>query len=55
MDEVLPAFEQLHSAIEEAWFHSAPLSEEEVYQRSCNSSSSHLRAICGDALSPAVL
>ena len=33
MDEVLPALEQLHSAIEEAWFHSAPLSEEEVYQR----------------------
>ena len=33
MDEVLPALEQLHSAIEEAWFHSAPISEEEVYQR----------------------
>ena len=33
MDEVLPALEDLHSAIEEAWFHSAPLSEEEVYRR----------------------
>ncbi len=33
MDEVLPALEHLHSAIEEAWFHTAPLSEEEVYRR----------------------
>ena len=33
MDDVLPVLEQLHSAIEEAWFHSTPLSEEEVYQR----------------------
>ncbi len=33
MDEVLPALEKLHSAIEEAWFHSGPLSEEEVYRR----------------------
>ena len=33
MDRVLPTLEQLHSAIEEAWFHSTPLSEEEVYQR----------------------
>ena len=33
MDDVLPALEQLHGAIEEAWFHSTPLSEEEVYRR----------------------
>ena len=33
MDEVQPTLELLHSAIEEAWFHSAPLSEEEVYRR----------------------
>ncbi len=33
MDEVLPALEKLHSSIEEAWFHSTPLSEEEVYRR----------------------
>ena len=33
MDEVLPTLEQLHSTIEEAWFHSTPLSEEEVYRR----------------------
>ena len=33
MDEVLPALEQLHFAVEDAWFHSAPLSEEEVYRR----------------------
>ena len=33
MDEVLPTLEKLHSAIEEAWFHSGPLSEEEVYRR----------------------
>ena len=33
MDEVLPVLEGLHTAIEEAWFHSGPLSEEEVYRR----------------------
>ena len=33
MDEVLPTLERLHSAVEEAWFHSTPLSEEEVYRR----------------------
>ena len=33
MDEVLPTLEKLHTAIEEAWFHSGPLSEEEVYRR----------------------
>ena len=33
MDEVLPLLERLHSAIEEAWFHSGPVSEEEVYRR----------------------
>ena len=33
LDDVLPTLEQLHSAIEEAWFHSGPLSEEEVYLR----------------------
>ena len=33
MDKVLPLMEQLHSSIEEAWFHSGPLSEEEVYKR----------------------
>ena len=33
MDRVLPKLDELHSAIEEAWFHSAPLSEEEVYRR----------------------
>ena len=33
MDRVLPALERLHSAIEESWFHSGPLSEEEVYRR----------------------
>ena len=33
MDGLLPALDKLHSAIEEAWFHSAPLSEEEVYRR----------------------
>ena len=33
MDEILPTLEALHSAIEEAWFHSGPLSEEEVYRR----------------------
>ena len=33
MDRVLPTLEELHTAIEEAWFHSAPLSEEEVYRR----------------------
>ena len=33
MDEVLPTLEQLHTAIEQAWFHSTPLSEEEVYRR----------------------
>ncbi len=33
MDRVLPRLDELHSAIEEAWFHSTPLSEEEVYRR----------------------
>lgn len=33
MDEVLPTLEKLHTTIEEAWFHSGPLSEEEVYRR----------------------
>ena len=33
MDEMLPLLESLHSVIEEAWFHSGPLSEEEVYRR----------------------
>ncbi len=33
MDEVLPLLERLHSAIEEAWFHSGPVSEEEVCRR----------------------
>ena len=33
MDEVLPTLEQLHSSIEETWFRSTALSEEEVYQR----------------------
>ena len=33
MDSVLPALDRLHSAIEETWFHSGPLSEEEVYRR----------------------
>ena len=33
MDRVLPALDRLHSAIEESWFHSGPLSEEEVYRR----------------------
>ena len=33
MDEILPVLEALHSAIEDAWFHSGPLSEEEVYRR----------------------
>ncbi len=33
MDEVLPVLEALHSVIEGAWFHSGPLSEEEVYRR----------------------
>ena len=33
MDRVLPTLDELHSAIEEAWFHSTPMSEEEVYRR----------------------
>ncbi len=33
MDRVLPTLDELHSTIEAAWFHSAPLSEEEVYRR----------------------
>ena len=33
MDEILPVLETLHSVIEEAWFHSGSLSEEEVYRR----------------------
>ena len=33
MDRVLPALDRLHSAIEDSWFHSGPLSEEEVYRR----------------------
>ena len=33
MDEILPVLETLHSVIEDAWFHSGPLSEEEVYRR----------------------
>ena len=33
MDRVLPTLDRLHSAIEESWFHSGPLSEEEVYRR----------------------
>ena len=33
MDSVLPVLEQLNSSIEEAWFHSNPLSEEEAYRR----------------------
>ena len=33
MDEILPTLERLHTAIEESWFHSTPLSEEEVYRR----------------------
>ena len=33
MDEMLPVLDSLHSSIEEAWFHSGPLSEEEAYRR----------------------
>ena len=33
MDRMLPTLDRLHSAIEESWFHSGPLSEEEVYRR----------------------
>ena len=33
MDSMLPILDRLHSAIEESWFHSGPLSEEEVYRR----------------------
>ena len=33
MDQVLPTFDRLHSTIEQAWFHSTPLSEGEVYGR----------------------
>ena len=33
MDSILPVLEQLHTVIEDAWFHSTPLSEEEVYRR----------------------
>ena len=33
MDRLLPTLDRLHSAIEESWFHSTPLSEEEVYRR----------------------
>ena len=33
MDQVLPTLDRLHSTIEQAWFHSAPLSEEEVCRR----------------------
>ena len=33
MDRMLPALDRLHTAIETAWFHSTPLSEEEVYRR----------------------
>lgn len=33
MDRLLPTLDRLHSAIEESWFHSGPLSEEEVYRR----------------------
>ena len=33
MDRLLPILDRLHTAIEESWFHSAPLSEEEVYRR----------------------
>ena len=33
MDQVLPTLEELHSTVERAWFHSTPLSEEEVYRR----------------------
>ena len=33
MDRLLPALDRLHSAIEQSWFHSGPLSEEEVYRR----------------------
>ena len=33
MDQVLPTLNRLHTAIEEAGFHSTPLSEEEVHRR----------------------
>lgn len=33
MDRTLPALERLHTAIETAWYHATPLSEEEVYRR----------------------
>ena len=33
MQDMLTLLEQLHQSIEEAWFHSEPLSEEEVYRR----------------------
>ena len=33
MDRLLPALDRLHTAIENAWYHSTPLSEEEVYRR----------------------
>ena len=33
MDHLLPILDRLHSAVEESWFHSGPLSEEEVYRR----------------------
>ena len=33
MDRTLPALDRLHTAIETAWYHSTPLSEEEVYRR----------------------
>ena len=33
IDRILPILDDLHSVIEQSWFHSAPLSEEEVYRR----------------------
>ena len=33
MNRVLPTLDRLHTAIEQAWFHSTPMSEEEVYRR----------------------
>ena len=33
MNRVLPTLDRLHTAIEQAWFHSTPMLEEEVYRR----------------------
>jgi hypothetical protein len=33
MNRVLSVLDRLHAAVEESWFHSTPLSEEDVYHR----------------------